>query len=230
MKRPMLLVLHRAQSTPGRVARLLQRKGHALDIRRPPLGDALPDTLDGHAGVVIFGGPMSANDPDPWLQAETDWISLPLRERVPFLGICLGAQLLARQLGATVKGRPDGRVEIGYWPIRATRAGAPFGPWPERVYHWHSQGFERTAGMQQLAAGEFFENQAIRYGETAFGLQFHPEVSFQTMNRWAQSAPHKLQAPGAQAWSLQRQQGARHDRAGAAWLSGFLDTWAATGC
>ena len=230
MKRPVLIIMHRAQSSPGRVGRWLLRKGYALDVRRPPLGDPLPDTLDAHSGAVVFGGPMSANDPEAWIRREIDWIRVPLRERVPFLGICLGAQMLARQLGASVQGHPGGRVEIGYWPIRSTRAGAAFGPWPERVYHWHSQGFGLTADMQRLASGEFFENQAVRYGPSAFGLQFHPEVSFQTMNRWAQSAPHKLQAAGAQDWPLQRQEGARHDRAGAAWLSGFLDTWLATGC
>lgn len=228
MKPPVLLVLHRPQSSPGRVGRLLQQKGYALDVRRPPLGDPLPASLQAHSGAVIFGGPMSANDPEPWLRTETDWIGVALKERVPFLGICLGAQLLARHLGASVDARGDGRVEIGYWPIRPTPKGRQMGPWPERVYHWHREGFGLVAGMEQLAVGEVFENQAVRYGSTAYGLQFHPEVSFQLMNRWAQSAPGKLSAPGAQHLALQRQQGGRHDRAGKAWLSSFLDGWLAS--
>jgi len=227
MKRPVLLVLHRPQSSPGRVGRLLAQKGYALDVRRPPLGEPLPPSLDGHSGAVVFGGPMSANDPDPWLRDETDWIGVALREHRPFLGICLGAQLLARHLGAPIRARDDGQVEIGYWPIRPTAQGRALGAWPERVYHWHREGFGLAAGMERLAVGEVFENQAVRYGGKAYGLQFHPEVSFQTMNRWAQSAPQKLSAPGAQQLAQQRQQGRRHDRAGMAWLSGFLDRWLA---
>lgn len=225
MKLPVLLVLHRQQSSPGRVGRLLAQKGYALDVRRPPLGDRLPASLDGHSGVVLFGGPMSANDTDPWLRHETEWIGVPLREQKPLLGICLGAQLLARHLGAPVAPRKDGRVEIGYWPLRPTALGRALGGWPERVYHWHREGFGLATGMEQLAVGEVFENQAVRYGRSAYGLQFHPEVSFQTMKRWALSAPQKLSVPGAQQLALQRQQGGRHDRSGKVWLCNFLDSW-----
>jgi hypothetical protein len=83
---PVLIVLHRETSTPGRVGNALRALGHPLDIRRPRFGDALPETLDGHAGAVIFGGPMSANDPDDFVRREIDWIEVPLREQRPFMG------------------------------------------------------------------------------------------------------------------------------------------------
>src|SRR5262245_5760591 len=92
---PVLVVLHQETSTPGRVGNALRALGHSLDIRRPRFGDPLPETLDGHAGAVFFGGPMSANDPDDYVRREIDWIEIPLREQRPFLGICLGAQMLA---------------------------------------------------------------------------------------------------------------------------------------
>src|SRR3979409_2721533 len=95
---PFLIVLHQETSTPGRVGNALRALGHRLDIRRPRFGDPLPETLDGHAGAVIFGGPMSANDGDDFVRQEIDWIAVPLREQRPFLGICLGAQMLAVQL------------------------------------------------------------------------------------------------------------------------------------
>src|SRR5665647_3200618 len=98
---PVLIVLHQETSSPGRVGNALRALGHPLDIRRPRFGDCLPETLDDHAGAVIFGGPMSANDPDDFVRREIDWIAVPLREQRPFLGICLGAQMLAMQLGAT---------------------------------------------------------------------------------------------------------------------------------
>src|SRR5690348_11741130 len=101
-KRPILIVLHQEHSTPGRVGLRLQARGHALDIRRPRFGDPLPDTLAEHAGAVVFGGPMSANDDEAYLHRETDWMEVPLAESAPLLGVCLGAQLLARHLGAAV--------------------------------------------------------------------------------------------------------------------------------
>ena len=104
---PVLVVLHQETSTPGRVGNALRALGHTLDIRRPRFGDPLPETLDLHAGAVIFGGPMSANDPDDYVRREIDWIEVPLREQRPFLGICLGAQMLAKQLGAPVRPDPD---------------------------------------------------------------------------------------------------------------------------
>src|SRR4051794_3142521 len=91
--RPVLVVLHQETSTPGRVGNALRLLGHRLDVRRPRFGDPLPPTLDDHAGAVIFGGPMSANDPDDYVRREIDWISVPLKEDRPFLGICLGAQM-----------------------------------------------------------------------------------------------------------------------------------------
>src|SRR5499427_506779 len=110
---PVLVVLHQETSTPGRVGNALRALGHRLDIRRPRFGDLLPGTLDGHAGAVIFGGPMSANDGDDYVRREIDWIEVALREQRPFLGICLGAQMLAMQLGAKVAPHARGLTQIG---------------------------------------------------------------------------------------------------------------------
>jgi GMP synthase (glutamine-hydrolysing) len=148
-KLPVLIILHQESSTPGRVGNALRALGHALDIRRPRFGDALPETLDRHAGAVVFGGPMSANDPDDYVRREIDWIDIPLREQRPFLGICLGAQMLAMQLGARVAPHPQALTQIGYYPIRPTAAGHALCPaWPAQVYHWHREGFELPAGTR----------------------------------------------------------------------------------
>ncbi len=85
-KPPVLIVLHQDTSTPGRVGRLLLERGHPLDIRRPRYGDPLPDTLRDHAGAAVFGGPMSANDPEEFIRREIDWVGVALREDKPFLG------------------------------------------------------------------------------------------------------------------------------------------------
>jgi GMP synthase (glutamine-hydrolysing) len=112
-RQPILVVLHRDNSAPGRVGYALQERGFPLDIRRPCFGDPLPDTLAEHSGAIIFGGPMSANDKDEFVRRETEWIAVPLKERKPFLGICLGAQMLARQLGSRVYAHAEGQAEIG---------------------------------------------------------------------------------------------------------------------
>lgn len=75
---PVLIILHQETSTPGRVGNALRALGYRLDIRRPRFGDPLPETLDHHAGAVIFGGPMSANDPDEYVRREIDWIEVAL--------------------------------------------------------------------------------------------------------------------------------------------------------
>ena len=125
-RRPVvLIVLHQEHSTPGRVGQGLKAMGARLDIRRPSLDEPLPKTLAGHDGVIVFGGPMCANDSCDWIRREIDWLAVPLKEDKPFLGICLGAQMLALQLGARVFGYDDKRSEIGYFPIAAERRRRP---------------------------------------------------------------------------------------------------------
>ncbi|WP_322515226.1 glutamine amidotransferase [Rhodopseudomonas palustris] len=225
--RPVLMVLHQETSTPGRVGNALRALGHPLDIRRPRFGDPLPDTLDGHAGVVMFGGPMSANDPDDYIRREIAWISVPLKEDRPFLGICLGAQMLAAQLGARVSPHPGGRAEIGYYDIRPTAAGrAMCAQWPRQVYHWHCEGFDLPAGAELLAEGGDFPVQAIRTG-SAYGLQFHPDVTLAMLHRWTTRGHERLELPGARPRRDHFADRALHDAFERAWLAEFLDHWLA---
>jgi GMP synthase (glutamine-hydrolysing) len=224
---PVLIILHQETSTPGRVGNVLRALGHGLDIRRPRFGDPLPKTLDGHAGAVIFGGPMSANDPDDFVRREIDWIAVPLREQRPLLGICLGAQMLAMQLGAKVAPHPEGRAEIGYYPIRPTPAGLEICPdWPADVYHWHREGFELPAGAELLAEGGDFPNQAFQSGH-AFGIQFHPDVTYAMMHRWTTRGCARLDLAGARPRHRHFADRAIHDVAERAWLKTFLDGWLA---
>src|SRR5215831_18536120 len=129
MLQPILIVLHQETSTPGRIGHALRQRGYPLDVRRPRFGDPLPETMAGHAGAITFGGPMSANDTTDFIRREIDWLALPLREKKPFLGICLGAQMLAHHLGSRVYRHPDGHAEVGYSrsapPISACRSAIP---------------------------------------------------------------------------------------------------------
>ena len=227
-KPPALIVLHQEHSTPGRVGLPLAARGHALDIRRPRFGDPLPETLARHAGAVIFGGPMSANDPDDYIRAETDWIGVALRERAPFLGLCLGAQMLARHLGAEVRPDPEGRVEVGYYGLTPTEAGRRLFAWPDRVHHFHREGFDLPAGATLLARGDLFPNQAVSYGEAAYGLQFHIELTNAMVGRWTRRMGERAPQPNAQAAAEHFAGRALHDWKTAIFLEAFLDRWLAS--
>lgn len=226
MNRPILIVLHQENSTPGRIGRALKEQGFHLDIRRPRFGDSLPETLAEHDGVVVFGGPQSANSDEDFIRREIDWISVPLKEGKPFLGICLGAQMLARNLGARVYAHPEGHAEVGYYPIRPTEHGnAVCTPWPDHVYQWHREGFDLPTGTALLAEGDAFPVQAFRCNGAAYGLQFHPDVTHAMMCRWTTRGHERMQLPGAKPRAQHFADRAVHDLAARNWLAGFMAQW-----
>jgi GMP synthase (glutamine-hydrolysing) len=230
--RKVLTVLHEQDSTAGRLGRLLRAEGYALDCRRSRFGDPLPRTLRDYAGVIIFGGSMSVNDHDAWLRREIDWIGVPLKEGTPFIGICLGAQMLARHLGYSVRPHARGRVEIGYYPIEPTEQGHRLCDcsFPRYVYQWHREGFDLPQGAALLARGCDFEAQAFRYCDHAYGFQFHPEVTFATLCRWALLTREPLSEPGARPLHRHIEGWLRHDAAVARWTRAFLSRWLAGPC
>lgn len=227
-KRPILIVLHQEHSTPGRIGQRLMARGYRLDLRRPRFGDPLPETLAGHSGAVIFGGPMSANDNDDYLRCETEWVGLPLREGAPFLGVCLGAQICARHLGATVAPHPEGRVQLGYYDLRPTEAGRRLIAWPDRVHHFNREGFSLPSGAKLLAEGDIFPNQAFSFGPSAFAIQFHIELTTAMVGRWTGRMGERVKAPDAQAVTDHLAGRALHDWKTARFLEAFIDKWLAS--
>lgn len=227
MAEKILIVLHQNTSTPGRVGHMLKRRGYDLDFCRPRYGDPLPETLAGHAGAICFGGPMSANDDEDYIRREIDWIDLPLKEKAPFLGICLGAQMFAKNLGGEVGFHPDGEVEIGYRPLEVTQAGRAMMDWPGIVYHWNREGFTVPDSATMLACGDIFNQQAFSYGPVAYGIQFHSELTLAMMHRWTVRSAERLYLPKAQSASAQLRDRLRYDEATRVWLEQFLDLWLA---
>lgn len=225
------IVVHQEHSRPGRVGALLEARGYALHRLCPNLGCELPENLSGYAGVVIFGGPMSANDDGTMdgIRRELDWIPKVLDSGTPFLGLCLGAQLLTRALGGTVGPRPDGTVEIGYSEIRPTAAGREWFDGPMHVYQWHREGMQVPRGCEVLATGDVYPVQAFAVGATAFGFQFHPEVTLEMKEIWTTKAAERLKLPGAQPREVHLEGHALHDPPLGRWIDGFLDRWLASG-
>jgi GMP synthase (glutamine-hydrolysing) len=177
---------------------------------------------------VIFGGPQSANDPDDFIKAEIDFIGVPLRENKPYLGICLGAQMLAKHLGERVAPHPDGKAEVGYYPIRPTAAGRAICDWPAYMYQWHREGFDLPRGVELLAEGDIFPIQAFRAG-SAFAIQFHAEVTHAMMCRWTTRGAARMELPGAKPRAEHFADRPVYDHGIRTWLSDFLDHWLAVG-
>ena len=225
--RRVLIVVHQEHSTPGRVGEMLAARGYALDRRCPSLGDPLPADVSAYAACVVFGGPQSANDDHlPGIRAELDWLERrALPSATPLLGICLGAQQMARVLGARVFPDPGGQVEIGYKPVAPTAHGSAFLPQPATFYQWHSETFEIPHGAVHLAENDAFPGQAFCYGAHAWAIEFHPEMTLAMINRWCTSerGSRKLALPGAQPHGEQLDDFRRHAAASDAWLARFLD-------
>lgn len=164
----------------GRIAPVLASRGIGLefvDAYQP--GATIPDTSEAD-GLILLGGPCSANDPLPWLTEEQRLIRRAVAQGQPVLGVCLGAQLMARALGSRVYRNPV--KEIGWFDIQPTEAAREdrlFGglSGPETVFHWHGETFDLPEGATLLASSAACRHQAFRVGRAAYGLQFHLEVT-----------------------------------------------------
>ena len=161
--------------------------GHTVELDQ---GDPLPDWR-AFDGILAMGGPMGAGDESAhgWLVEEKRRIGDAVAAGMPFLGVCLGAQLLAAALGAEVHASPGG-PEVGLLPVDLTPAGAGdalFAGLPRRfdVLHWHGDTFALPDGGTHLASSDHTPQQAFRWGERAYGLQFHLEVTAEQAQTWA---------------------------------------------
>jgi len=140
------------------------------------------------AGALIFlGGVMSANDNLPFIRREIEHIRAAIVRGQPVLGICLGAQLIAKALGARVF--KNAIAEIGWAPITFTNAAQRdplFADLPpsETVFHWHGDTFDLPDGAELLASSAVSRHQAFRLGDRVYGLQFHLEVTPDMIAQW----------------------------------------------
>lgn len=160
----------------GVFRRALETRGYAVRSFLVPV-DGLP--LDPGNFLLIMGGPMSVNDADSWIKAELHFVKTVLARGIPVLGICFGAQLLAKALGASVA--PGPKFEIGMVPVSLTEIGRTdpvFGsmPWTFPVFQWHGEGMTLPPGGTHLATSADFPVQAFRMKDRAYGLLFHLEL------------------------------------------------------
>ncbi|MEQ8194173.1 MAG: glutamine amidotransferase [Rhodospirillales bacterium] len=192
--------------------------------------DPLADTL-----LVVLGGPVGAYDEQdyPFLRKEIDFVRKRLDAGLPVLGICLGAQIMARCLGARVY--PGPVKEIGWLPLILTDAGeksplAHLAPEKTAMLHWHGDTFDLPDGAALLASTERIAHQAFSWGEAALALQFHPEVTARGLERWFVGHTAEIAAtPGVDVARLRADTG-RYARAlerqGKLWFEAWIESWA----
>jgi GMP synthase (glutamine-hydrolysing) len=195
--RKILVFQHVAHELLGTLNPLLKDSGFRIRYVNFDRDPAARPSLDGYFGLVVLGGPMNVDQVDlyPFLAVEVELVAEALQRGMPVLGICLGAQLLARALGADV--RPHHSKEIGWYQINPTAAGADDPVFAgmsdtEHIFQWHGDTFDIPSGAVHLASSPDCENQAFRYGDTAYGFQFHLEVDRPMVERWL-TVPHNRQ-------------------------------------
>jgi len=174
---------------PGIVGEELKLLGVDSTLAHPYLGEALPDPAQVSAAIVL-GGAMGANDDAsyPFLTGLKDFIRDVVKRQVPYLGICLGGQLLAAAMGAEVASNTS--QELGTYSVMLTEEGSEdrlFRNIPEAfiTFQWHNDSFAIPQKGVRLACSPSCHNQAFRVGPCAWGLQFHPEVDAGIVENWS---------------------------------------------
>lgn len=184
-----LIIKHIDIEGPGTFGDFLIEKGVPFRIVELGGGQKLPADLKGINAVVVLGGPMNVYEEDkyPFLKEENLFIQRVLEAQIPYFGICLGSQLLAKAAGARVVQSPV--KEIGWYYVELTSDGNEdmfFQGFKEDeyIYHWHGDMFEIPHNGVLLASGSGCPNQAFRVGKNAYGIQFHVEVTDRSIKEW----------------------------------------------
>ena len=199
-----LAVVHGANAPSGSFADVVAERGHRLESWSLAWGTPPPRPVDDYGAVMLFGGAMHADEEHhhPWLRDEHFFIERLLDLHVPVLGVCLGAQLVAKAAHARVSRTAE--PEIGWVEVELTEEAADdpvFAELPQRfpAFQWHYYGFDVPAGASELARSRVCP-QAFRLGDAAWGVQFHPEVTLELVASWADEAPEEV--PGTVAGFL----------------------------
>jgi len=197
MSRPKILVFQHVPYEPlGTLDPLLKKAGFRIRYVNFGRDATMRPTLDRYAALIVLGGPMNCDqiETHPNLLAEADILREAIDRDMSILGICLGAQLLTKALGGSV--RRNQTREIGWHEVELTEAGttdpvlAAFAR-RQQVFQWHEDGIDLPPDTVRLASSPASKVQAFRHGEHAYGLQFHLEASEALIERWLTVADHQ---------------------------------------
>lgn len=223
-----LYLVHNPTWTNSRIIDVLRAQGHEVTVRCPPAGDSLPDRASEFDGIVVSGHHWSVDEGHlhPSVDAEIALARAAVVEGVPYLGICFGAQALAAAFGCPVGGRDDGLAEYGFYPLRATAAGAELFDGLTHVFQSHYQAcLSVPHGGVLLASSEAFDVQAFRLGPAAYGVQFHPDARLDMIEGWWPDNEYLHHRPGIQPLAAQLDAAVRHEAEIQHWVERFLEQW-----
>jgi GMP synthase (glutamine-hydrolysing) len=194
-----LAVIHGAKVRAGVFGEVVSERGHRLEEWSLAWAAPPPRPIDDYRAVLIFGGAMHADQDDhhPWLREENLFIQRLLDQGVPMLGVCLGAQLIAKAAHAPVG--PAAKPEIGWRSVEVladARDDPLFASLPRQfeAFQWHYYTYGLPAGGVELARSDVC-TQAFRLGRAAWGIQFHAEVTLDQIRGWIEEAPEDLPVP-----------------------------------
>jgi len=185
--KPILIFRHIECEGPGFLAEFLAERDLPFTIVAIDQNDALPENCDEASALVFMGGPMSVNDPLPWIEQECRLIRQAVDHDIPVLGHCLGGQLISKALGGVIQKNPV--REIGWFPVDCVSRDAADG-WlqglPPRfeAFHWHGETFSIPEGAERLFSSEFCANQGFGIGST-LAMQCHIEMTAPMVRQWA---------------------------------------------
>jgi GMP synthase (glutamine-hydrolysing) len=188
-----LALIHGERVRAGIFGDVVQERGHQLEEWCLAWGRPIPRPLDDYAAVLVFGGAMHADQEEhhPWLREENLFLQRILDLHMPVLGVCLGAQLLAKAAHADVY--PASEPEIGWVDVELTEAAADdplFSRLPQKfgAFQWHYYTYDLPAGAEELARSSTC-TQAFRLGDFVWGIQFHAEVTGPQVEGWLEKEP-----------------------------------------
>ncbi len=184
--KPVLIFRHMDCEGPGYLADFLQNHGIPYTLVCVDTGSSVPEHIDAISGLVFMGGYMSVNDPLEWIRRETSLIREAMEADIPVLGHCLGGQLVAASLGASITANPV--REFGWHPVSVTDnivAENWFGPDIKtfECFHWHSERFDVPDGAVPLLSSQHCDNQAFAIGKT-LAMQCHIEMTTDMIHTW----------------------------------------------
>ena len=189
-----LVFRHAPHEGPGYLADYLQRHRLPHRLIRIDRGDPVPSSIDGISGIVLMGGPMSVNDPLPWIPKVSELIRKAVAADLPVLGHCLGGQLISKALGGSITRNPI--KEIGWLPVSRV-SGLLADNWLDglpaefEVFHWHGETFSIPPGATRILGSRDCANQAFVIGKT-LAFQCHVEMTADMVREWARVGAGEL--------------------------------------
>lgn len=203
--KPLHIFRHVANEGPGYLAEFLDRLSVPYQLICIDQGDPIPHSMEDTAGLVFMGGPMSVNDPLPWIAQELALIQRAVTAHVPVLGHCLGGQLISKALGGRVTANPV--KEIGWLPVQRVESDLAhewLGELPAEfdVFHWHGETFTLPPGATPILRSAQCLQQGFVIGNT-LALQCHVEMTAEMVTEWAAHGQHEIENPSATVQSAQ---------------------------